>query len=137
MPDLVRIQRAILSVSDKSDLVPFAKALEARGVRVRRLESSVIGRLEVEDVLTQVTSQTRLVALASCHFIAGWRLDYARLGRELRSDFAHPALKRGDTSKIGNDFIDLKLNTRGGICRTIRPIRASCILDIGRLFERG
>lgn len=34
MPDLVRIQRAILSVSDKSDLVPFAKALEARGVEI-------------------------------------------------------------------------------------------------------
>ena len=67
-----------------SNVYPWL-ALEARGVRVRRLESSVLGRLEVEDVLTQVTSQTRLVALASCHFIAGWRLDYARLGRELRA----------------------------------------------------
>ncbi len=34
MKDLVKISRAILSVSDKTDLVPFAKALAARGVEI-------------------------------------------------------------------------------------------------------
>jgi phosphoribosylaminoimidazolecarboxamide formyltransferase / IMP cyclohydrolase len=34
MPDLVKITRAILSVSDKTDLVPFAKSLSARGVEI-------------------------------------------------------------------------------------------------------
>lgn len=34
MPDLVKITRAILSVSDKTDLVPFAKALTACGVEI-------------------------------------------------------------------------------------------------------
>ena len=34
MPDLVSIKRALLSVSDKSDLVPFAKALVKQGVEI-------------------------------------------------------------------------------------------------------
>jgi phosphoribosylaminoimidazolecarboxamide formyltransferase / IMP cyclohydrolase len=34
MPDLVPIRRALLSVSDKKDLIPFAKALAARGVEI-------------------------------------------------------------------------------------------------------
>ena len=34
MPDLVTIQRALLSVSDKADLIPFANALVARGVEL-------------------------------------------------------------------------------------------------------
>lgn len=67
-----------------SNVYPWL-ALEARGVRVRRLEPSAFGRLEADEVLAQVTDRTRLVALASCHFIAGWRLDYDRLGRELRA----------------------------------------------------
>lgn len=34
MPDLVPIRRALLSVSDKTDLIPFAKALAGRGVEI-------------------------------------------------------------------------------------------------------
>jgi phosphoribosylaminoimidazolecarboxamide formyltransferase / IMP cyclohydrolase len=34
MPDLVPIRRALVSVSDKSDLVPFARALVERGVEI-------------------------------------------------------------------------------------------------------
>jgi phosphoribosylaminoimidazolecarboxamide formyltransferase/IMP cyclohydrolase len=34
MPDLVPIRRALLSVSDKSDLIPFARALVSRGVEI-------------------------------------------------------------------------------------------------------
>ncbi|MBX3375375.1 MAG: bifunctional phosphoribosylaminoimidazolecarboxamide formyltransferase/IMP cyclohydrolase [Phycisphaeraceae bacterium] len=34
MPDLVPISRAILSVSDKTDLVPFARALASHGVEI-------------------------------------------------------------------------------------------------------
>ncbi|MBX3353723.1 MAG: bifunctional phosphoribosylaminoimidazolecarboxamide formyltransferase/IMP cyclohydrolase [Phycisphaeraceae bacterium] len=34
MPDLVPIRRALVSVSDKTDLIPFAKALAARGVEI-------------------------------------------------------------------------------------------------------
>src|SRR3954471_11830746 len=34
MPDLVPIRRALISVSDKTDLVPFARALAERGVEI-------------------------------------------------------------------------------------------------------
>lgn len=34
MPDLVPIRRALLSVSDKTDLIPFARALASRGVEL-------------------------------------------------------------------------------------------------------
>lgn len=34
MPDRVRIRRALVSVSDKTDLVPFARALASRGVEI-------------------------------------------------------------------------------------------------------
>ncbi len=34
MPDLVPVRRALISVSDKTDLIPFARSLEARGVRL-------------------------------------------------------------------------------------------------------
>lgn len=34
MPDLVPIRRALISVSDKTDLVPFARGLAARGVEI-------------------------------------------------------------------------------------------------------
>src|SRR4051812_23382523 len=34
MPDLVPIRRALISVSDKTDLLPFARALAERGVEI-------------------------------------------------------------------------------------------------------
>ncbi len=34
MPDLIPVRRALISVSDKSDLVPFARALSDRGVEI-------------------------------------------------------------------------------------------------------
>lgn len=57
MPDFVRIQRALLSVSDKADLIPFARALVARGVEIistggtaRALEAAGIAVTPVEKV---------------------------------------------------------------------------------------
>ena len=34
MPDLAPVGRALLSVSDKTDLIPFARALESLGVEL-------------------------------------------------------------------------------------------------------
>jgi len=66
-----------------SNVYPWM-ALAARGVEVRWLQTDQLGRIEPERVLAQVDDRTRLVALASCHFIAGWRLDYHALGQRLR-----------------------------------------------------
>ena len=60
-------------------------ALETRGVTVRRLQTPALGHITPELVLEQLTDKTRLVALASCHFVSGWRIDHDAIGRELRA----------------------------------------------------
>ncbi len=59
-------------------------ALEARGVTVRRLRTPALGQITTDIVAEQLTDQTRLVALASCHFVSGWRIDHDAIGRLLR-----------------------------------------------------
>jgi selenocysteine lyase/cysteine desulfurase len=60
-------------------------ALAERGVQVRFLNARELGRIRLVDVQGQVDESTRLVALASCHFVSGWRLDVAGIGRWLRA----------------------------------------------------
>ena len=67
-----------------SNVYPWM-ALAQRGVEVRLLPTRELGRITTADVLGQVDENTRLVALASCHFISGWRLDLPALGSALRS----------------------------------------------------
>ncbi|MBM3837378.1 MAG: aminotransferase class V-fold PLP-dependent enzyme [Verrucomicrobia bacterium] len=66
-----------------SNVYPWM-ALAARGVEVRFLKVSQVGRIEPADVLAQVNPRTRLVALASCHFVAGYRIDLGAIGESLR-----------------------------------------------------
>jgi cysteine desulfurase/selenocysteine lyase len=56
-----------------------------RGVQVRLINTREFGVIRPVDVMGQVDEQTRLVALASCHFIAGARLDHQAIGKFLRS----------------------------------------------------
>jgi cysteine desulfurase/selenocysteine lyase len=65
-----------------SNVYPWL-ALADRGVEVRLLNLRRLGEIGIYDVLGQVDESTRLVALASCHFISGWRIDLAALGRAL------------------------------------------------------
>tara|TARA_Y100001934_G_scaffold279743_2_gene384466 strand:+ start:382 stop:1530 length:1149 start_codon:yes stop_codon:yes gene_type:complete len=67
-----------------SNVYPWM-ALEAKGVEVRFVHPPQLGQIEPEHVLDLVDDRTRLVALASCHFISGWRIDVDGIGRELRS----------------------------------------------------
>ncbi|HOK78049.1 MAG TPA: aminotransferase class V-fold PLP-dependent enzyme [Verrucomicrobiota bacterium] len=66
-----------------SNVYPWM-ALAQRGVEVRSLKTAELGRIEPDTVLNQVDSRTRLVSLASCHFVSGWRIDHATIGRALR-----------------------------------------------------
>ena len=59
-------------------------ALTDIGVQVRFLNARALGRIQPLDVLEQVDEHTRLVALASCHFISGFRPDIATIGHRLR-----------------------------------------------------
>jgi cysteine desulfurase/selenocysteine lyase len=59
-------------------------ALAERGVEVRLLNTRGLGVIRPKDVMGQVDEQTRIVALASCHFVSGYRLEHAAIGRYLR-----------------------------------------------------
>src|SRR5205814_5315819 len=58
-------------------------ALAERGVKVRFLHTRELGRTHSMDVLDHVDDQTRLVALASCHFVSGYRIDLNAIGQAL------------------------------------------------------
>ena len=60
------------------------QALESRGVTVRRLSTPTLGEITPELVVEQLAAKTRLVALASCHFVSGYRIDHDAIGRLLR-----------------------------------------------------
>jgi selenocysteine lyase/cysteine desulfurase len=60
------------------------QALEARGVELRRVKPQQLGHIELEHITPLVDERTRLVALASVHFLTGWRLHVDAIGRWLR-----------------------------------------------------
>src|ERR1022692_4263822 len=66
-----------------SNVYPWM-ALAERGVEVRLLNTRGLGVIRPQDVMGQVDENTRLVALASCHFISGYRIDYQAVGKFLR-----------------------------------------------------
>lgn len=67
-----------------SNVYPWL-SLRGRGVAVRSVRAPSLGRIGVDEVLAEVDSQTRLVALASCHFLSGFRLDLDEIGAALRA----------------------------------------------------
>jgi selenocysteine lyase/cysteine desulfurase len=66
-----------------SNVYPWM-ALAARGVEVRLLNIKNYGAIRTIDVTGQVDENTRLVALASCHFISGFRIEIDAIGKFLR-----------------------------------------------------
>src|SRR6266850_2548392 len=66
-----------------SNVYPWM-ALAGQGIEVRLLNTRGLGVIRPQDVLGQVDENTRLVALASCHFISGYRIDHAAIGKALR-----------------------------------------------------
>ena len=59
-------------------------ALAQKGVEVRLMNVRGLGMIRPRDVIGQVDENTRLVALASCHFISGYRIDIQAIGKSLR-----------------------------------------------------
>jgi len=66
-----------------SNVYPWM-ALAEQGVEVRLMNTRGLGLIRPIDVLGQVDENTRLVALASCHFISGFRIDHQAIGQALR-----------------------------------------------------
>ena len=59
--------------------------LRRLGVEVKFLQPDRAGRLTPELVESALTPSTRMVALASCHFLTGWRIDVDAIGSLLQS----------------------------------------------------
>ena len=66
-----------------SNVYPWM-ALAEKGVQVRLINIRELGKIRTIDVIGQVDENTRLVALASCHFVSGWRLDLEAIGSYLQ-----------------------------------------------------
>jgi cysteine desulfurase/selenocysteine lyase len=65
-----------------SNVYPWMHLAE-KGVEVRFLNIRNLGQIRSIDVLGQVDENTRLVALASAHFVAGYRVDLETIGKAL------------------------------------------------------
>jgi len=59
--------------------------LQSRGVNLRFLQPEIPGAISVGLVEEALTPHTRLAALASCHFLTGWRIDIPAISALLRS----------------------------------------------------
>ena len=66
-----------------SNVYPWM-ALADKGVKVRLMNIRNLGVIRKVDVMGQVDEDTRLVALASNHFISGYRLEHDAIGKFLR-----------------------------------------------------
>ena len=66
-----------------SNVYPWM-ALAAHGVKVRLMNIRHLGVVRPVDVMGQVDEDTKLVALASNHFIGGYRLEHEAIGAFLR-----------------------------------------------------
>jgi len=58
--------------------------LERLGVRCIRLKPETPGEITRELIEANLTEHTRMVALASCHFLSGYRIDHDGIGAMLR-----------------------------------------------------
>src|SRR3974377_1253698 len=65
-----------------SNVYPWM-ALAEQGIEVRLMNTRGLGLIRPQDVIGQVDENTRLVALASCHFISGYRIDLQAVGAAL------------------------------------------------------
>jgi len=66
-----------------SNVYPWMSLAE-KNVEVRLLNIRHLGVIRPRDVAGQIDENTRLVALASSHFISGYRLEFAEIGKLLR-----------------------------------------------------
>jgi cysteine desulfurase / selenocysteine lyase len=92
-----------------SNVYPWL-ALAEQGVQVRMINIRALGAIRPRDVIGQVDENTRLVALASCHFISGFRIDYQEIGRQLHERnilFCLDAIQTLGAFATGTEHVDL------------------------------
>jgi cysteine desulfurase/selenocysteine lyase len=62
-----------------SNVVPW-KALKEKGVELREISTQNLGEIGIEELKPLVDRKTKLVSLASAHFVSGFRLDLDEIG---------------------------------------------------------
>lgn len=84
-------------------------ALASRGVVPRGLRPKEAGLITADLVEAALTPRTKLVALASCHYLSGRRIDVAAIGSMLRSRgvlFSLDAIQTLGASPLDVEFVD-------------------------------
>jgi selenocysteine lyase/cysteine desulfurase len=84
-------------------------ALASRGVVARELHPEQPGAITSELVESALTPRTKLVALASCHYLSGRRIDVEAIGRMLRSKgilFSLDAIQTLGAAPLDVKFVD-------------------------------
>lgn len=92
-----------------SNVYPWM-ALAEQGVEVRLMNTRGLGFIRPKDVIGQIDENTRLVALASCHFVSGYRLDVQAIGTYLRERkilFCLDAIQTVGAFPMSMEFVDL------------------------------
>jgi selenocysteine lyase/cysteine desulfurase len=83
--------------------------LARRGVKIRYLTPERPGEITPELVEAALTDRTRLVALASCNFLSGYRIDVDAIGRRLRKHgvlFSLDAIQTLGAAPLRVDHVD-------------------------------
>ena len=83
--------------------------LARRGVVVRYLKPERLGEITPELVEQSLTPRTRLVALASCNFLSGYRIDVDAIGRLLKARhvlFSLDAIQTIGASPLSIEHVD-------------------------------
>lgn len=92
-----------------SNVYPWM-ALADQGLEVRLMNTRGLGLIRPQDVSGQVDEHTRLVALASCHFISGYRLDIDSISGFLRERgifFCLDAIQTVGAFPLSADRVDM------------------------------
>ena len=92
-----------------SNVYPWM-ALAEQGVEVRLMNTRGLGLIRPKDVTGQIDENTRLVALASCHFISGYRLEAEAIAGYLRERnvlFCLDAIQTVGAFPLNSSIVDL------------------------------
>jgi cysteine desulfurase / selenocysteine lyase len=91
-----------------SNVYPWM-ALVSQGVIIHRISPEKPGLITPELVERELTSRTRLVALASCHYLSGWRIDVDAIGALLHERgvlFSVDAIQTLGAFPLNVQFVD-------------------------------
>lgn len=91
-----------------ANVYPWAD-LTSQGVVTKELCPKASGDITPELIEAALCPRTRLVALASCHYLSGRRIDVAAIGRMLRSKgvlFSLDAIQTLGASPLDIEFVD-------------------------------